>query len=715
MIDEISAVLFRTSACTVIGSLIAGILLKNQSIRSPTLHRIVAVLIVLQGWALVPVVFEIPISERQTNAPSNDVTYSFPIVDENLATPKTNVVSDVDASSTAISASRCLAFAWLLGLIVVVGRFAQRYWSLACKLPLGEATENETWLSEWNSLRTQTGIRKPTQLRLANEIGPLVCFVPFFYLVLVPRRLWSELNGDQRRAVLLHELAHIKRHDLWKSVAIRFLALPQWFNPFAWQAVKRFDEASEWACDDFVMSNHKSESFESYMSALLRIAESTVYPVPATVAIRGGGFSRRIRRLVQTPIKEELKMTKLLVPILLTGLVLAQSIRIQTVFADDSSKSATSNQLDSRAKQLEKAGLEPYRVGSPDLLSIKTVPSEKGNDTKPTININGQFIVQPDGTIDLDGLGKIKIADMTAQKIEKIIPAHFGSSLGNQRLVVKVESQNSKSIYLHLKSNRDYIVRMPCLVDSTMLSVLQEATWPHPVDFAKSKIHLQRGEETAPLPVKWEDIHGKKESEHNHKLLPGDRIVVAITETAKPAPSTSPPKPRPIPASPLVSERRLTVESDLPLVKIDAIIFEDKKGTLDEFEALAKSSVMFGDSKQTQATLKIFAKNGLIETIAIPKIICISGQPASIAIKPNGLDVRVTPTVQADSKVVLETQLKMQRPDEDKLAKLEIQTATIIEKGKTIVLRAHPHPNQKKDDANKSAVYVALTSEVIRR
>src|SRR5262249_54471037 len=57
--------------------------------------------------------------------------------------------------------------------------------------------------------------------------------------------LWRQLDSGERLAILRHELAHYRRGDLWKSLVARLLALPHWFNPLAWRAGRRFDEAAE--------------------------------------------------------------------------------------------------------------------------------------------------------------------------------------------------------------------------------------------------------------------------------------------------------------------------------------------------------------------------------------------------------------------------------------------------------------------------------------
>jgi uncharacterized protein (TIGR03435 family) len=89
------------------------------------------------------------------------------------------------------------------------------------------------------------------------------------------------------RCIFLHELAHLKRCDIWISWIVALLQSLHWFNPLVWWAFIRIRADRESACDALVLSYLRDEESDRYGRALINLLErfSQTQHLPAVAGI----------------------------------------------------------------------------------------------------------------------------------------------------------------------------------------------------------------------------------------------------------------------------------------------------------------------------------------------------------------------------------------------------------------------------------------------
>jgi len=166
-----------------------------------------------------------------------------------------------------------LAILWTSGMAAAVFRWLAGY-VRSIRAMSTAIVPDEASCRQWHSLLAEHRIDRDIPLRLTSGMGPLLCRWPDGYELVLPAELWASLDPRARESIMRHELAHYQRGDVWKSLAVRLLALPHWFNPAAWWAVRRFDEAAEWACDEAAVVRGQRQT--EFALTLLTLAETSL-------------------------------------------------------------------------------------------------------------------------------------------------------------------------------------------------------------------------------------------------------------------------------------------------------------------------------------------------------------------------------------------------------------------------------------------------------
>ncbi len=220
-----------------------------------------------------------------------------------------------------------LMVVWACGLLVMIGALMRDYILLNRALSRCRAARGSL-AGELQDLCLELGLSHPVRLELHPQLGPFLCWTPRGHRVVVPHRLWNRLSAGERTAVLHHELCHLRRGDLWKSLLARLVVALHWFNPFAWISAARFDESAEWSCDTW-MADEAPGRVTQLANALLAAAQAGEKSPMLALSATGGPLFRRVRRLVALKSEGDPLMQKCVWAGLLVMFAVVGGVRIQ--------------------------------------------------------------------------------------------------------------------------------------------------------------------------------------------------------------------------------------------------------------------------------------------------------------------------------------------------------------------------------------------------
>ena len=162
---------------------------------------------------------------------------------------------------------------WLLMAAAGLLRVGLGFWHLhrlrkSC-LPVDVAALDpvlKRTLEEFGSLRSAK-LCVSDRLRVPTAIG----FTK--PLVVIPAWTMRELSAAELNAILLHELAHLRRRDDWTNLLQKILGALLFFHPAVWWIEKKLALEREMACDDMVLASTTTP--RAYAECLVALAEKS--------------------------------------------------------------------------------------------------------------------------------------------------------------------------------------------------------------------------------------------------------------------------------------------------------------------------------------------------------------------------------------------------------------------------------------------------------
>ncbi len=167
------------------------------------------------------------------------------------------------------------------------------------------------WRIFVKNVAARMGIKKPVHIWLSGIVTSPVTIGYLKPVILLPVAAINQLSTQQLEAVLLHELAHIRRYDYLVNLIIRFIQTILYFNPFVKALVKTVEMEREKSCDEMVMQFQYDP--HGYATALLMLEKISYLPRPLAVAAAGkkSDLLNRIECLLGVQKKQVISFNKI--------------------------------------------------------------------------------------------------------------------------------------------------------------------------------------------------------------------------------------------------------------------------------------------------------------------------------------------------------------------------------------------------------------------
>jgi beta-lactamase regulating signal transducer with metallopeptidase domain len=145
-----------------------------------------------------------------------------------------------------------IVLVWLSGAVVFWVRLAGG-WLLATRLRSTVGPAPADWQSVLNRLKASVGVYRPIRLLVSVAVQFPTVIVWLRPVVLMPIGACTGLPAEHVEMLIIHELAHIRRHDYLVNMLQGIAEALLFYHPAVWWISGQIRHERELCCGDFVV------------------------------------------------------------------------------------------------------------------------------------------------------------------------------------------------------------------------------------------------------------------------------------------------------------------------------------------------------------------------------------------------------------------------------------------------------------------------------
>ena len=301
-----------------------------------------------------------------------------------------------DRSFAGPFALSAIFWLWITGLSLSVGyRLSNRY-RLARALSRMIPLDHESLNAYLCQRKRQLHIRQAVACRLTcDDLGPasLGLFSP---MIVIPSKLLHELSFEQLKAIVEHELHHIRRMDSVYLLLNHLACCLHWFNPLAYWLAARVRSEVELAVDAATIGQANSDSKAKYGELLILLASRKSCSLGLTsMAGRRSKIKQRIEELIAPVPSTRLRTfvsCALIILLAVTGIGEVASTQEKPVPSANKPVPAQTQVADSNAQDT--------KTSTTGAFELNIVDSEGKRVSHASVEIRGQEKVLPEWIVE---------------------------------------------------------------------------------------------------------------------------------------------------------------------------------------------------------------------------------------------------------------------------------------------------------------------------
>ena len=271
------------------------------------------------------------------------------------------------------------------------------------------------------------------EFRWSNDVQQPVTLGVRRPVVLLPQR-FEELTPEARRAVVCHELLHIKRRDLLWTVLEAHVRVVFWFHPAVWWLIDRLQLLREQLIDRLVVE--RTSTRRDYMLALMVFADSERPAALSSAFLRRRHLKSRLGQLVkENHMSEKRLVWRMTALVLIVGGVTAATVRALPLDLVAAVQNAAGSRMEIRlAESAFTPGLREVVVSGTNeqiYLHPTTLATWSDVTVARIVNQGGRVVMQRNRVLMQDQRAAVAVTfnSAAAARIQSATAAHIGRPL----------------------------------------------------------------------------------------------------------------------------------------------------------------------------------------------------------------------------------------------------------------------------------------------